>query len=1488
MAQVVANARRKRTRYHNVLRDRITTLTEMVGACDGIHAQADKTIVAGARAIANQTVDSLEKYAEAVSALEDVFADEDLIVPVQRQEQLDDDAEHADQIVTHQHEIDQLLILLARYEEYVRNFERGQHGAAAAIANANNNNADAGARPRARPTVKQPPLLEHDVDLSTFNAWRQSFNDWATATQVVDEPRDVYISHLRSLMSLKMKATLEHSIGIDANTQLDVPGILDALYQHIRATRSVAVDLVEFERRVQGRNEKFDDFFVSLKKLSQNAAIPHCCRNNRLLNRLMAGCYDSEVRQELMRKYDRIELPQAVEICRSKESSKQCASAVVGSDPKVQAVKVTPKSKYRGKNTSAQKSPPHKTVTPKPPQQSQQRTPQSATPSKNNNTGCPSCGFLKHTNSEGTCPAKNANCAKCNKTGHFASVCRSKQASSGKFQRAISVRHASRHRSSPLIKVDIFHKGRLKGTTSAMPDSGAEVTMAGPDFLSEIGWEGGELNLNKPSEKIFAANNTQFLLLGSVNLEIVYRNRSAFVEVFIVNEPSHLLISWKACIDLAILPECYPLPVPVDSSQVRQVSTHLPRRTLPSDKVDLSSLGDIPDEPSEADIARIHKKLLSLYKDVFCEKELAPMSCEPFEIELLPGAVPLKTFTSRAIPLAMMAMVKAELDEMLAMGIIAPVRQSTDWCHPICCVPKPCGGLRFCVDLRALNKWVKRPVHPLVTPVQAIQSIPPNAKWFSSCDAKKGYWQVALSRKSQLLTTFLTPWGRYCFLRAPMGLNATGDYYCREGDLALAGISDVTKVVDDILVATETFKDNVTRTVQVLDRCRQNKITLHPRKFAFGKKSLGFVGMLLSEEGIRSDPEKIRAIAEFPTPTNLTQLRSFLGMVGALPTVSSQITTLIGPLRDLRKTKNHFLWTQDHSDAFEALKSHICNSDEVLALFDPNRPTRLETDASRLHGLGFVLRQLHDNNQWRIVQCGSRFLTDAESRYSVIELECLALVWATRKLHVYLFGLQNYECLTDHAPLVPILNRYTLSAIENPRLQRLVEKLQSYNFTCYHVKGKDNFISDALSRAPIRDALPGEEEGEEMSEDKKFVRQVLTRSMVQAMNADQPSSIDSNLDWVREQTANDLASTLIRELIRKGFPRTIREVHPLVRPFWGVRSQLSESDGLIVRDGRQVVIPQDIRKEVLKRLHASHQGVEATRRRARQAVFWPAINSDIASTVGACADCQLYLPSQAKEPIRSDEIPSSPFVDVSTDLFSESGQVFMVMVCLYTGWPMVHRWYQDPTSRQVINVLKSWFCLMGIPTRLKSDNGPQYSADDFKQFCREWNIKHVTSSPHYPQSNAHSELCVKLIKRLVQKVGTDIFSDSFARGLLEIRNTPRANGHSPAELLYNRPMRSHVPTLPQPSGPQASQVKQHRERIRQKTQEVYDRSAKPLPELRPGQQVLVQDEKTKRWSHRGTIIARGDNRDYTVDLGRSRHLVRNRRFIRPCPPETSP
>ena len=211
----------------------------------------------------------------------------------------------------------------------------------------------------------------------------------------------------------------------------------------------------------------------------------------------------------------------------------------------------------------------------------------------------------------------------------------------------------------------------------------------------------------------------------------------------------------------------------------------------------------------------------------------------------------------------------------------------------------------------------------------------------------------------------------------------------------------------------------------------------------------------------------IDAISKFPTPANRTDLRSFFGLVNQLSASTNTISTLLTPLRPLLSTKNDFQWSDTHDQAFHTVKASLTVA-PMLSFFNMNKPTRLCTDASR-QGLGFVLQQRDTSGTWTLVQAGSRFLTDAESRYAIIELEMLAVAWATLKCHLFLAGLQHFQVVTDHNPLVPILNHHRLDEIENPRLQRLKIKLMAYNFTTEWVKGTKNGAPDALSRNPVTD-----------------------------------------------------------------------------------------------------------------------------------------------------------------------------------------------------------------------------------------------------------------------------------------------------------------------------------------------------------------------------------------------------------------------------------
>jgi hypothetical protein len=215
---------------------------------------------------------------------------------------------------------------------------------------------------------------------------------------------------------------------------------------------------------------------------------------------------------------------------------------------------------------------------------------------------------------------------------------------------------------------------------------------------------------------------------------------------------------------------------------------------------------------------------------------------------------------------------------------------------------------------------------------------------------------MELAEESQELTTFICQEGRFKYLRAPMGLNSTGDEYNRRCDLAIAGVPNVEKVVDDMLVHNPTLEAHVGNVRQLLQRCRENGITLNREKFNFGQSKVKFVGYIVGTDGIAADPEKVSAIVEFPTPKNLTDLRSFFGIINQLGSFSSEVSSAAAPLRPLLQKANMFAWNENHTKAFQDVKNTLV-SPPVLKPFDLTLPTILQTDASRTKGLGFALLQ---------------------------------------------------------------------------------------------------------------------------------------------------------------------------------------------------------------------------------------------------------------------------------------------------------------------------------------------------------------------------------------------------------------------------------------------------------------------------------------------------------------------------------------------------
>ena len=885
-----------------------------------------------------------------------------------------------------------------------------------------------------------------------------------------------------------------------------------------------------------------------------------------------------------------------------------------------------------------------------------------------------------------------------------------------------------------------------------------------------------------------------------------------------------------------------------------------------------------PSRPSEqnAPVLTAFPDVVREFPTIF-DGKIRCMPGEEFRIHLRDDAVPFCVTAPRRVSLAYREPLKEELKRLQDQDIIFPVTTPTDWCAPIVVSPKKGGGIRLCVDLSKLNKHVRRERYQSPTPAEEVASIVgQQAQWFTVVDAAKGYHQCILAEESRLLTTFTTPFGRYAFKRAPYGVASISEHYNRRMDEALQGMPPFyRKVVDDVVIFSSSLEEHIQHVREFLSRCEERGISLNLGKLQLAKRSVKFAGFVVSGEGYGPNPQLTEALSAFPTPRNISDLRSFFGLVNQLASFVDNIAELMEPLRPLLKPRNIFKWEDHHQEAFQKMKTNL-TSVPTLGFFDPTRPTTLATDASRKKGLGFILRQADADGKWHVIQAGSRFLSDAESRYATIELEALAVCWALEKCQLFVGGLPNVEVLTDHRPLVPILNCKTLDEVANPRLQRLKLRMSQFGqITAAWVPGSQQGAADALSRNPVCPPVEGDECGEDTSA-------VCIRSIV--ISELQAHHVDIRLQEVQEAAAADPEYQQLVESIQTGFPTNKAELQEPVKQYWPVRDRLSVDDGIVLC-GCRIVIPSSLRRQTLVTLHAGHLGQEKTKSRARQIVYWPGMNNDIDNATRSCERCQNELPSQQRETLVQREPAGRPFQHLDVDIASHAGGKYLVTVDCFSGWRHVEYLGIHTSTARVKTALLKIFRQVGVPEGLWSDGGPEFTSYQFRDFLQKWGITHKTSSPHYPQSNGRAESGVKAAKKLLRRCWDlhrcRLDDEAWTRGVLQHWNTPGIHGASPAQLIYGRPIRDNLPThhsIYQQKPPDA--FGDRRQEYREKVKDRYDSRARDLPEFSAGTRVRVQDPRSRRWERCGTVIAAGPHRRYRVRFDDGGEVDRNRCHLR--------
>ena len=727
-------------------------------------------------------------------------------------------------------------------------------------------------------------------------------------------------------------------------------------------------------------------------------------------------------------------------------------------------------------------------------------------------------------------------------------------------------------------------------------------------------------------------------------------------------------------------------------------------------------------------------------------------------------------------------------------------------------------------------------MHPFPSPRDIVKDIRSDSKWFLKLDATQGYYQIPLDEDSKDLTTFLLPSGRYRFTRAPMGLSPSSDNFCDKTDVFLKPVPDLLKIVDDALLQAPSFLILLDKLKIALDCCRRHNLTLSRSKLQLGTE-IEFAGYLLGQGGVKPDPKRVAAISDFARPLDVTGVRSFIGLCNQLGFFIPDLTHVLSPLRELLKKNVAFVWTPEQEHAFIQAK-RILTSDLLVQPFDPTLKSELLTDAARLGGLGYALIQRHSDGSLRLIQCGSRALSSPETRYATNELEMLAVHYAVKDCHFYLYGA-NFTVVTDHKPLLGTFAK-ALCDVENTRLQRIREKLVGYNFNITWVPGKIHLIADALSRAPV--FRPVEEE-------------VISANYVLVCAIAEDPLLQPLFDAAAaDQDYQDIISAF-----KAGKPLSVLPpMHPAraLRSYWDDISLFNNA--LIIFQDHRIFVPSSLRPTYLEELHVSHSGISKTKALARQHFFWPGLSRDIESMVENCEACRLHRPSLAevKQEYAEAEYPMQA---VSVDLFDNAGNDWLVMVDRFSFYIWTKR-LTSTTTNSVTNVLHSWFLEHGFPSTIISDNGPQFRSA-FGEFCAKFFIKHTTSSPYNSRSNGLAEGAVKAAKSLLKKSDSAL---AFREALFALRNTPLAGtDNSPAQLYFGRVQRHSLPSVTfkaLPSAPQEGVTK--------------------LKPFQVGDTVSIQNLLTRKWDDSGVILqVLPTGQTYMVRRQNGKEIKRNRRFL---------
>lgn len=861
------------------------------------------------------------------------------------------------------------------------------------------------------------------------------------------------------------------------------------------------------------------------------------------------------------------------------------------------------------------------------------------------------------------------------------------------------------------------------------------------------------------------------------------------------------------------------------ADEEESLEEHFATEILPSkyEKVDVHDIARQQTHLSkdkQADLAAClegYEKLFSGKLGVYPRKKI--------HLDLIPGAQPVHC-RAYAVAHLHQKVFKDECWRLVEEGVLEPCG-ATDHAYPTFIIPKKDGRVRWVSDFRKLNAMIKRRVYPLPK-IQDILTRRSGYKFFTKIDISMQYYTFELDEESSWLCVIVTPFGKFRYKRLPMGIKQSTDVAQEIMESLFMDIEGVECYLDDIGLFSNDWKSHLTLIQKVLTRLQENGFTVNPLKCEWAVQETDWLGYWLTPTGLKPWSKKIRTILQLKEPTNLRELRSFIGAVNYYRDMWPRRAHILAPLTQL--TGSTFVWEKQHQEAFNNMKALIAH-EAMLAYPDHNLPFHIFTDASDFQ-LGSVILQ---ND--RPVAYYSRKLNSAQRNYTTIEKELLSIVETLREFRSMLLGA-DITIITDHKNL-------TYTNLNTQRVLRWRLYVEEFHPRFQYIQGTKNVLADFFSRTPlaveksvVQEPQPKIEESqlEELLDD-DVSYEVASRQKQEAMLEEHHSIVVD--DFMLADCYLEASEGLLQELLFVHMPEGVQnpvtyqrlaEAQQQQPALWNlpqvdpVRYFYQPFDNLelvcyraVGQHNFKIMIPNTLLVDVVRWYHQllNHPGAEKLENSIGTHFHHQRLRELCAEMATRCPTCQsLKQQSRGYGHLAPREAVVQPFYETQTDLIgpwniSIHGQIhtFHALTITDTATNLTELTRIDnKTSRHVaMKYGQAWLSRYPKPVRCVHDQGTEFMGQDFQRMLEVFGIRPVPISVRNPQANSIAERMHQTVGNLLRtmlytnppgnvETATERVDEALAAAQYSLRTSVHTTlGISPGAIVFHRDMILDVP-----------------------------------------------------------------------------------------------